>query len=198
MIDESIKVSQAIDSYIKNNILLRKTPVFSIGFRLNTSIKICNKHLRDLFTLQGHSNDVEGTLFFSGNLFLSSSWDNSIKIWDIKSRLLIRTIKDAHSDAINALCKVSESRFASGSHDKSLSLWDMEGQIIWNQRVGDWVRVIRYVPQRDYLIAGGSKVDIFNSHGILLFTLSQLKSSIQLIAKPDFVITSTHQYIYPS
>lgn len=47
----------------------------------------------------------------------------SIKYWDIKKTECVRTIENAHTDAINVLCKINPDTFASGGDDNAIIIW---------------------------------------------------------------------------
>ena len=59
-------------------------------------------------------------------LIVTGSSDNSIKIWDLKLEILIKTFDD-HIDSINCI-DISRcgKKIASGSHDKTVKIWDFD------------------------------------------------------------------------
>ncbi|KAF6765007.1 WD40-repeat-containing domain protein [Ephemerocybe angulata] len=68
--------------------------------------------------------DVEGSE--GQKLLISGSWDQSIKIWDSKTKQLLSTTKDAHSDFVKSLLVIPSLKLlVSGGSDKITRLWDL-------------------------------------------------------------------------
>lgn len=75
----------------------------------------------------GHNSMITSTQFSPNGLFLAStSIDNTIKLWDIKTHRLIRTF-NGHSNAVRSVVFTPDSKFIlSASLDKSVIMWDIE------------------------------------------------------------------------
>ena len=54
--------------------------------------------------------------------FASASKDMTIKLWDISSGRLIKSLND-HTGSVTSLALFESDRFISGSTDKSLVVW---------------------------------------------------------------------------
>ncbi len=83
-------------------------------------------------TLKGHKHKVQGAFFSSdGNFIISYGWDNTIKIWDVKTFSEIRTFK-GHTDQVWSAAISHDNKYlASGSMDRTFIIWDVEtGEII--------------------------------------------------------------------
>ena len=76
-----------------------------------------------LATLQGYPEELA-----------SGSLDKTIKVWDIKRKVMVCTLS-AHREAVSALCYMNKVVLVSGSKDKSLIVW---------QRVSDGY-IIRHI-----------------------------------------------------
>lgn len=64
-----------------------------------------------------------------GSLLASGSSDNTIKLWDVKSRTNITTLK-GHTSGVNSVAFSPDgSLLASGSSDDTILLWDMKPYI---------------------------------------------------------------------
>ena len=89
--------------------------------------------------LQGHEFKV-GTINFSknNNYLISSSWDNTVRIWDMDSFKCIKVLK-GHVDNVWA-CAISSdnSLIASTSLDRQFKIWDFKsGKEIFNYKLVD-------------------------------------------------------------
>jgi WD40 repeat protein len=79
------------------------------------------------FRLAGHRNQVVSLLAHpSRPLLLSGSYDNTVRVWDLDSRSVVRTLA-GHTGWVYglALCPNGK-RLASGSMDNTVRLWDLE------------------------------------------------------------------------
>jgi WD40 repeat protein len=59
-----------------------------------------------------------------GNYLLSGSWDGSIKLWDINSLKLLRTIHNNNTNINSAIFSANGQYILSGSDDDATKLWD--------------------------------------------------------------------------
>jgi len=83
-------------------------------------------------SLKAHSNDVsgiawgyDGTSFFTGNKTLfTSSWDHSIKSWDVETQNVVLTLNGSKVAMCLTHCQNSNV-VASGHPDCIVRLWDM-------------------------------------------------------------------------
>jgi WD40 repeat protein len=80
-------------------------------------------HLR---TLTGHTSSVNSVcLSADGNLALSGSGDNMLRLWDTASGVCLRTFA-GHTDGVYSVCMSTDGCLAlSGSVDKTLRLWEV-------------------------------------------------------------------------
>ena len=103
--------------------------------------------------LKGHEFKV-GTINFSknNNYLLSSSWDNTVRIWDMDSFKCIKVLK-GHGDNVWA-CAISSdnSLIASTSLDRQFKIWDFKsGKEIFNYKLEPY-DIIRkgLIPELDH------------------------------------------------
>jgi WD40 repeat protein len=77
-------------------------------------------------TLTGHTDWVRSVAFSpDGRLLASSSWDWTIKLWDVASGSLVRTLS-VHTNIITSVPFSPDGRLlASGSRDRTIKLWDI-------------------------------------------------------------------------
>ncbi|KAL7465794.1 hypothetical protein ACHAXS_006114 [Conticribra weissflogii] len=76
---------------------------------------------------QGHSAPVTQILVVDHNSFLSSSWDKTVRLWDINSGECLRVFQ-GHGDWVHSLCMGSNGHFFSGSDDRSIKMWNLKSE----------------------------------------------------------------------
>lgn len=79
--------------------------------------------LRPKFTLFGHTLRITALIVYNNDMLISSSWDGSIRIWDLISRIQERILKNSFA-FINTLC-IHGALLISGSDNRCLSFWDL-------------------------------------------------------------------------
>ena len=79
-----------------------------------------------LRTLTGHTESVNAVdIAPDGLTAISASWDNTLKIWDIKTGTELLTLT-GHTDSVNAVAIAPDGLTAiSASSDKTLKIWDL-------------------------------------------------------------------------
>jgi WD40 repeat protein len=76
-----------------------------------------------------------------GRRAVSGSYDKTLKLWDLKSGRVLRTL-EGHAGAVCAVVVTPDGRRAvSGSYDKTLKLWDLESGRVLRTFEGHAVRV---------------------------------------------------------
>ena len=77
--------------------------------------------------LVGHKHKVQNAFFSSdGKLIISYGWDNTVKIWDVKTFSELRTLK-GHTDQVWSATISPDNKFVvSGSMDRTFIIWDVE------------------------------------------------------------------------
>jgi len=88
---------------------------------------ILKEDLRNTYkekSLLGHSRYVTCLIKINKNQIVSSSYDFSIKLWDLISGKLIKTLSVGTNET-TCLIKLSETKIASGGMDKQIKIWDL-------------------------------------------------------------------------
>ncbi|KZV85104.1 WD40 repeat-like protein [Exidia glandulosa HHB12029] len=77
-----------------------------------------------LATFKGHKGPVT-CLAFHGDVVITGSWDQTIRVWDANTQRLLST-KKAHSDFVKCLLVIPSLKIlASGGSDKIIRFWDI-------------------------------------------------------------------------
>eukprot|EP01102_Stenamoeba_stenopodia_P000641 TRINITY_DN1060_c0_g1_i14.p1 TRINITY_DN1060_c0_g1~~TRINITY_DN1060_c0_g1_i14.p1 ORF type:complete len:932 (+),score=310.40 TRINITY_DN1060_c0_g1_i14:270-3065(+) len=76
-------------------------------------------------TLVGHNGYVNSVIELESGLIASSSDDETIRLWDRKTRSCVGTLL-GHSDSVCQIEEVEEGIIVSGSHDKTIRVWRAE------------------------------------------------------------------------
>jgi len=113
--------------------------------------------VRPLRTFTGHSSYVFCLSISSGgNLFASGSYDESVRLWDLKSGRELRRIK-AHSDPVSAVdFNRDGTLLVSSSYDGLCRVWETASgrclKTIYNDKTPP-VSFVRFSPNGKYILA---------------------------------------------
>ena len=92
---------------------------------------ICNKYhinqKKHILCFEGHTDSIL-SLVVSGSFLFTSSWDNTIKKWDVTSGANLTTIS-AHLNPVNCL-QVSDNFIYSGSSDCLIKKWTFDLELV--------------------------------------------------------------------
>jgi WD40 repeat protein/tRNA A-37 threonylcarbamoyl transferase component Bud32 len=109
--------------------------------------------------LTGHTSWVRSVVIHpEGKLFASGSGDKTIKIWNLETGELLRTIA-AHSAWVRAIATSPNGQIlASCSNDKTIKFWEWQTGELLQTLAGhsDWVRSVAFSPD-GYLLASSSQ-----------------------------------------
>jgi len=105
-----------------------KSRFLVILFFITSLFGFCQeKEVKPYKILKGHKHKVQNAFFSSdGKFIISHGWDNTVKIWDVKTFSEIRTLK-GHTDQVWSAAISHDNKFiASGSMDRTFIIWDVE------------------------------------------------------------------------
>ncbi|MBS9385956.1 MAG: TonB family protein [Dolichospermum sp. BR01] len=154
---------------------------------------ISNRFIGNLLqTLTGHSYSVISVAYSpDGQTLASGSYDNTIKLWDVKTGNLLQTLT-GHSDYVNSVAYSPDGQtLASGSFDDTIKLWDVKTGNLLQTLTGDSssVNSVAYSPDGQTLASGShdNSIKLWNvKTGNLLQTLSGHSDCVWSVAySPD-------------
>jgi WD40 repeat protein len=84
-------------------------------------------HVRPLRTLAGHTDTVRCVAFFPDNRRIaSSSWDDTVRIWDVETGLQTRDPFTGHTDVVRCVAVSPDGeKIASVAEDRTLRVWNV-------------------------------------------------------------------------
>jgi len=79
--------------------------------------------------LHGHNHFVSDVVISSdGQFALSSSWDHTLRLWDLNTGLTTRRFVGHTSDVLSVSFSADNRQIVSGSRDKTIKLWNTLGE----------------------------------------------------------------------
>jgi WD40 repeat protein len=121
------------------------------------SIKLWNvADGRELFTLKGHRTDIHAVAFSpDGSLLASGGIDPTVKIWDVKSGTLIRSLQSGEG-VMDVIFSPDGTLVASAGSDGTVKLWDVaSGNLLKTLRHPDELMAVAFSPDGTLLVSGG-------------------------------------------
>ncbi|KAL7532322.1 hypothetical protein ACHAWF_004092 [Thalassiosira exigua] len=74
---------------------------------------------------KGHTSPVTQIAALDHKLFISSSWDTTIRMWNADTGECISTFR-GHRDWVHAVCVLDSKHFISGSDDRTIKMWNVD------------------------------------------------------------------------
>jgi len=142
--------------------------------------------------LHGHSHFVQDVVISSdGQYALSSSWDNSLRLWDLNYGTTSRRFVGHTKDVLSVAFSADNRQIVSGSRDKSIKLWNTLGECKYTVdgegAHSEWVSCVRFSPNAHnplIVSAGWDKV-------VKVWNLANCKLRTNLVGHTGYVNTVT-------
>jgi len=100
--------------------------------------------------LRGHGHFVSDVVLSSdGQFALSSSWDHTLRLWDLNAGTTTRRFIGHTKDVLSVAFSADNRQIVSGSRDKTIKLWNTLGvckYTIQEDGHSDWVSCVRFSP----------------------------------------------------
>ncbi|KAA8649868.1 40S ribosomal RACK1 domain-containing protein [Aspergillus tanneri] len=112
-------------------------------------------------SLEGHSHIVSDCVISSDGAYaLSSSWDKSLRLWELSTGETTRTFVGHTNDVLSVSFSADNRQIVSGSRDRSIKLWNTLGDCkytITDKGHTDWVSCVRFSPnpQNPVIVSAG-------------------------------------------
>ena len=101
----------------------------------NDDIHLNNTPIKSLFTIHAHAQKISGLRPYSETQFLTSSWDHTIKLYELETQNCIHTISTTR--VITSIDYNINNQLISTSHtDGKIRLWDLRQQQKADQNSG--------------------------------------------------------------
>jgi len=101
--------------------------------------------------LKGHSHFISSLSLSQDSRFaLSSSWDSTIRLWDLAKGTTTRRFVSHTKDVLSVAFSAENRQIASGSRDKQLKIWNTLGECKYTVEQNghtDWVSCVRFSPE---------------------------------------------------
>jgi WD40 repeat protein len=152
-------------------------------------VKIWSNDGSLLHTCSGHSSDITNVKVSPDNLYVvSSSKDNTIKIWDLTTGIEIKTITGHTGDVNSVDLSPDGSKIVSASADSTCKIWNFTtGNLITTFGVLDSgaVNTVAWSPNGDKIITGNSKSDLVLWNIPLSLKLTEISEQNQVLIFPN-------------
>jgi len=108
-----------------------------------------NEYGRAQRRLRGHSHYIQDVVLSrDGQYALTSSWDKSLKLWDLNFARTSRIFVGHTGDVLSVAFSADNRQIVSGSRDRSIKLWNTLGECKCSidDAHNDWVSCVKFSP----------------------------------------------------
>ena len=100
--------------------------------------------------LKGHNHFVSDVaISYDGQFALSSSWDKTLRLWDLNTGVTTRRFVGHEADVLSVSFSADNRQIVSGSRDRTIKLWNTLGECkfdIKDEGHSEWVSCVRFSP----------------------------------------------------
>jgi guanine nucleotide-binding protein subunit beta-2-like 1 protein len=141
-------------------------------------------------SLKGHSHFVSDVVISSdGQFALSSSWDTTLRLWDLNAGVSTRRFVGHSKDILSVAFSADNRQIVSSSRDKSLKLWNTLGEckytIDGEGAHTEWASCVRFSPNtvNPIIVSGGW------DKTVKVWTLTTCKLKANLVGHTGYINT---------
>ena len=106
--------------------------------------------------LSGHSHFITDLILSpDGKFCISSSWDKTLRLWDLTTSKTVRRFTGHRNDVLSVALSPDNRLIVSGSRDKSIKLWNTLGECkntFQEQKSSSWVSCVKFLPGEEPLV----------------------------------------------
>ena len=179
------------------------TTIIIISGHENGKIKLFNAITCKLIkTLEDHTGWITCLVLLNDGTLVSSSTDRTIKLWNILTGNVIKTLANGHNHWINCLTVLNNGILVSGSLDKTIKLWNTHtGEVIKTlQGHTGWITCLNVLPNNNssYNVlvscSEDNTIKLWNTNnGQLIKTLKEEEPILSLLILNDNKIMTGHK-----
>jgi guanine nucleotide-binding protein subunit beta-2-like 1 protein len=143
-------------------------------------------------SLKGHSHFISDVVISSdGQFALSSSWDCTLRLWDLNAGVSTRRFVGHSKDILSVAFSADNRQIVSSSRDKSLKLWNTLGEckytIDGDGAHTEWASCVRFSPNtvNPIIVSGGW------DKTVKVWTLTTCKLKANLVGHTGYINTVT-------
>ncbi len=129
---------------------------------------------REVFTREGHKDDVSALVFSAdGRWLASSSFDGTAKLWDPMTGQEQRTLEGHAGPVLGVAFHPDNGRLATAARDGTVRVWGVDGKPLLTLVGGEPVHSVAYSPDGKLLAAGldNGTVVLWDAAGKEAFTI---------------------------
>ena len=123
---DTAELETALEGHSKpvNAVAFAPDGITVVSGSFDKQVRVWNVETGECSVLEGHEDSVT-SVAFNKELVVSASRDTLIKIWDVQTKKLLRTL-EGHEDYVTCVAFNSDgSKLVSGSEDQSLRVWEV-------------------------------------------------------------------------
>jgi guanine nucleotide-binding protein subunit beta-2-like 1 protein len=127
-------------------------------------------------TMKGHSHFISDLCLSQDSRYvLSSSWDSTLRLWDIKKGTTSRRFINHTRDVLSVAFSPDNRQIASGGRDKNLKIWNTMGECKYTVDTNahtDWVTCVKFhQDQKNPIVVSASMdktIKVWDNHTMTL------------------------------
>ena len=183
---KAIAVAEDGDSYLARLLALQALPP-NLPYTNEAEKALRKACQQNDAILRGHSGYVWSVSFSNdGKKIVSTSFDNTLRIWDADTGYSLQTLKGHGKEVYSASFSPDGKHVVSSSRDSTLRIWDaLSGKCLHVIKCSDFALSVTYSPDGNSIVSSfwGNTINIWNANTrICLMTLEGHTSPVSSVA----------------
>jgi len=132
-------------------------------WKVDTNSEAQQETVSPVKSLHGHSHFISDLVLSNdGQFAISSSWDHTLRLWDLVKMESIRRFVGHEGDVMSVDFSADNTKIISASRDKTIKLWNTVGKCVATAKSdshSEWVSCVRFTPnaKTKFVSAGWDK-----------------------------------------